>query len=96
MKRLIRIAFASTRTFEPSPSTHSTQLISVVIVIGYASMISIFSGTLQELWRLYDPDRVQAAFRAGLEYGDILALCSSPVGDIRCISFGKHKTQIII
>jgi hypothetical protein len=42
------------------------------------------------------PERVKAALRATLEYGDILALCSSPVGEIRCISFGKHKTQIII
>jgi hypothetical protein len=68
----------------------------MVIVIGYASVVTIFSGTLQELWRLYDPERVQATLRARLEYGDILALCWSAVGEIRCISFGKHKTEIII
>jgi len=64
--------------------------------MGCASMVSIFSGTLQELWRLYDPQLVLAALRAILEYGDVPALCSNPVGEIRCISFGKHKTQIII
>lgn len=46
--------------------------------------------------QLYDRESVLAAQRASLESGDILALCASPTGEIRFISFGKHKTQIII